>query len=167
MAQSIALNHYEVLALSHLLEANEEISQHDIKAAYRRALLHNHPDKFEGAKKEMTNAPTYTIDEIKKAFKVLGNPRSRSQYDQSLNSPSREFIKAKRSHLGFETVDLDDLDLNEEQRIWYGACRCGSEQCFIVTEEELEKNVEVGEVIIGCQGCSLWLKVTFVISEDR
>lgn len=167
MGQKTGLNHYEVLALSHLLVANQEISQHDIKAAYRDALLHYHPDKFKGAKREMTNAPIYTVDEITQAFKVLGNPRSRSQYDQGLKFPSREIVNAKGSHLGLETVDLDDLRLDEEQKIWYRGCRCGSEQCFIVSEEELEKNAEVGEVIIGCQGCSLWLRVTFVVSEDQ
>ena len=37
----------------------------------------------------------------------------------------------------------------------------------MITEEELELKAEYAETITGCQGCSLWLRVTFaVVDED-
>ena len=68
---------------------------------------------------------------------------------------------------GLETVDLDDLDYDEEGGgAWYRGCRCGSVRGFRVTEEDLEKEVENGDVVVGCVGCSLWLRVTFQAATD-
>ncbi|OCK75217.1 hypothetical protein K432DRAFT_446842 [Lepidopterella palustris CBS 459.81] len=80
-------------------------------------------------------------------------------------------------YTGLEVVDLDDLVLDgagagagagaagEEGRgdVWYRSCRCGSERGFVVTEEELAAEEERGgrEVLVGCVGCSLWLRVGF------
>lgn len=36
----------------------------------------------------------------------------------------------------------------------------------MVTEEELEKESAHGEIVIGCRGCSLWMKVLFAVQED-
>lgn len=165
MSQELIQNHYKVLALPHPLSTNKEISYHDIKLAYRRALLRNHPDKREGNKTTMTEIPTYTIDQITFAFKILGNPVTRTQHNRSLELYSKESHSVEGSHPGLDTTDLDDFISNEEQRIWYRSCRCGNEQGFTVTEDELEKNAKYGEVIIGCCGCSLWLRVTFATSE--
>lgn len=36
---------------------------------------------------------------------------------------------------------------------------------YVVTEDELEKNLEDRELIVGCRGCSLWLRVLFSVEE--
>lgn len=166
MRRNLPQNHYKVLALPHSFATNKDISHYDIKLAYRRALLRNHPDKSEGTQTAMIGIPTYTIDEITLAFKILSDPVTRSQHDRSLKSSTEEYQTVERSHPGLDTTDLDDLLSNEEQGMWYRSCRCGNEQGFMVTEEELERNAEYGEVVIGCRGCSLWLRVTFAMSED-
>jgi len=67
---------------------------------------------------------------------------------------------------GIETVDLDDLKVDEAQGIWYRSCRCGDERGFLIKEADLEEAAEDGEISVGCKGCSLWLKVLFGVMED-
>lgn len=64
-------------------------------------------------------------------------------------------------------VDLEDLGCDEsgEEIVWFRECRCGDERGFLVSEDELEKEVEHGEIVVGCRGCSLWLKVLFAAEE--
>jgi diphthamide biosynthesis protein 4 len=66
---------------------------------------------------------------------------------------------------GLDTVDLDDLIFDEGKELWTRGCRCGDDAGFVVTEAELELNAEDGELIIGCRGCSLWLRVLFGVEE--
>lgn len=95
------------------------------------------------------------------------NPNSDSDSD----SDSDEIFRT-----GLETVDLDDLHFvetnnnkdqqdsqqeQEQEQTWTRACRCGDEAGFAVTETDLDANAEDGEVIVGCRGCSLWLRVLF------
>ena len=82
--------------------------------------------------------------------------------------------------LGLELVDLSDFDeveptttstSKEEEREegveWTRACRCGDEKGFRIVEDELEDAQVRGdnEVLVGCQGCSLWLRVGFEVQE--
>lgn len=168
MKQEHLPDHYKVLGLPSPYVDND-LTPHDIKLAYRRALLHYHPDKsriqvLENAK---PTAPRYTVDQIADAYKTLIDPKRRFEYDSSLRlvSPSTG-LTSERSHLGLETMDLDDLAFDEEHNIWYRSCRCGNEKGFLIGEEELERDAEHGEVITGCRGCSLWLRVTFAMAED-
>lgn len=79
-----------------------------------------------------------------------------------------------------ETVDLDDLVEEEEGGVvgagssssggmsWSRSCRCGLQRGFIVTESQLEEESDAGgrEVLVQCQGCSLWLRVEFGVEES-
>ena len=51
----------------------------------------------------------------------------------------------------------------EGQMEWTRACRCGDENGFKILEEELEDAEQrgEGEVLVGCGGCSLWVRVGF------
>lgn len=51
----------------------------------------------------------------------------------------------------------------EGQMEWTRACRCGDEDGFRILEEELEDAEQrgEGEVLVGCGGCSLWVRVGF------
>ncbi|PGH04629.1 hypothetical protein AJ79_07026 [Helicocarpus griseus UAMH5409] len=130
------------------------------------------------------NTPhTFTIDQITAAYKVLSDPVARTEYDRSLRLSG---INGSSGHgdgggdgtifrTGMETFDLDDMveaeggsndhDDGGEGGVWYRSCRCGEERGFLVLEEDLEREAERGEVVVGCLGCSLWARVVFAVEE--
>ncbi|KAK5577996.1 hypothetical protein RB653_002944 [Dictyostelium firmibasis] len=66
----------------------------------------------------------------------------------------------------YDEIDIEDMDFNEEERIFYYPCPCGDR--FRITEEEILQ----GEEIAICPSCSLLLKVIyspedFVIEEEE
>jgi diphthamide biosynthesis protein 4 len=75
---------------------------------------------------------------------------------------------------GLEVLDLEDMETETHSalgneggsKIWYHSCRCGEEKGFLIREEDLARDVERGEVVIGCVGCSLWARVTFAVDDD-
>ncbi|OQO07490.1 hypothetical protein B0A48_07187 [Cryoendolithus antarcticus] len=154
------LDYYKVLGLDATQRA---IRPADLKAAYKRSLLAHHPDKQRPGRPGHS-APS--IDTIALAYKILSTPDLKSAFDLSLSQghdapPGSD----KVFHTGLDTVDLDDLDLDETSGIWTRSCRCGDDKGFRVTESELERNVEDGELITGCRGCSLWLRVLFGVGD--
>jgi len=157
-------DHYEVLTLPCLKKDRTDLNGKDIKLAYRSALLLHHPDKSNLAH---GSKPKHSVDQITIAYKTLIDPIARSEYDRlRASKPYTIATVSQTSHPGLETVDLDDLSYNDQQRIWYRSCRCGEERSYNVSEEELEASAEHGEIITGCQDCSLWLRVTFAVAED-
>lgn len=157
--------YYEVLSLPTTQSLRNQLNEQDIKFAYRRALLLHHPDKKSTPLPTTPSTSTKpTIDQITLAYKTLISPTLRTAYDrtQALKASSATLTP----HPGLETVDLDDLLHDDQQNIWYRSCRCGKERAYTITEEELEMNAEEGEIVTGCQGCSLWLRVTFAVAED-
>lgn len=153
-------NHYKILELS---STWAQVTDHDVKLAYRRALLLHHPDRSNS-----TKASQPTIDQITLAYKTLLNPSTRFEYDRALAAKAHSGdITSQVSHPGLEYVDLDDLVYDEGQKVWYRSCRCGKERAYVIAEEELEESAEHGELLIGCQGCSLWLRVMFAVAEDE
>lgn len=54
------------------------------------------------------------------------------------------------------------------QMEWTRACRCGDEKGYVILEEELEdaESRGEGEVLVGCGGCSLWVRVGFGVEEE-
>ncbi|ROW11107.1 hypothetical protein VMCG_01243 [Cytospora schulzeri] len=186
--------HYEVLSLpkSLLEESNEEQIPQIIKQAYHRALLRHHPDKAQQQNPSSrpaasnyasrsstttttstsTSNPIYTVDQITRAYTTLSSPPSRAQYDRHLILTQQQTSKPSQSafQTGIETIDLDDLEYSESpgsgETHWYRPCRCGNEQGFAFGEEDLEEAGDLGELIVGCQDCSLWLRVCFAVVED-
>ncbi|KAF2212873.1 hypothetical protein CERZMDRAFT_40395 [Cercospora zeae-maydis SCOH1-5] len=159
------LDHYQLLGLSEMRNASS-ISPDELRQAYKRALLSYHPDKHSPDTPRSSEHTTVTVDEIAEAYKVLGDPVLRAQYDQELaNAASSDPPALNTRHTGMEVVDLEELDADDHASMWTRPCRCGSEPAFVVTEAELEKNVEFGELITGCKGCSLWLKVMFTVDD--
>ena len=165
------LNYYELLDLE-ARQYEPLLSLQEVKAAYRRALLQHHPDKNPSRSVRTENAsqnPSTTVDDIALAYKVLSEPPLRAEYDRWLRS--NDLKRGSGSHddktryTGLETVDLDDLVFDELSGLWSRGCRCGDEKGYIVSEAELERNVEDGELIVGCKGCSLWLRVLFGTEE--
>lgn len=78
---------------------------------------------------------------------------------------SQDFI------LGLELLDLSDFDEQDGEVAegeWTRACRCGDEKGFRILEEDLEDAEGRGEkeVLVGCRGCSLWVRVGFDVEES-
>lgn len=181
---------YEVLSLPQDLieDSPSEQTAQIIKHSYHRALLRHHPDKAAALAKikptttttssasstsqSTPSQPIYTIDQIVTAYTILSNPSTRAEYNAHLRT------KASRSHqsrstfqTGIETVDLDDLasatSPESGQTEWFRPCRCGNERGFAFGEADLEEAGDLGELIVGCQDCSLWLRVYFAVVEDE
>ncbi|KAM0701364.1 hypothetical protein Q7P35_011725 [Cladosporium inversicolor] len=155
-------DYYTILNLA-TRKLDPSLSPSEVKAAYKRALLQHHPDK----KKSTSSTPKsgFTVDSIALAYKILSSPALKSEYDLGLQT-ARPKDDDEVFRTGLDTVDLDDLTYDEGKEIWTRGCRCGNDHGFVVTEAELELNAEDGELIIGCRGCSLWLRVLFGVEES-
>lgn len=160
-------------------------SRQQIKLAYHKALLKHHPDKAGAIARDTrlssnsaSHTPSsgnscgpYTIDQITTAYKTISDPVLRAAYDRSLRLDRVKVADREKTadvfHTGLEVVDLEDLACEEGNGdIWYRGCRCGDERGFSVTEEDLEREADHGEIVIGCRGCSLWLKILFAVEGD-
>jgi hypothetical protein len=119
-----------------------------------------------------------TIDQITTAYKTLSDPSLRAEYDRSLRLDRTRTAEREKTgtvfHTGLEVVDLEDLACDEgssadgevQEAVWYRGCRCGDERGFCVSEGDLEREAEHGEVVVGCRGCSLYMKVLFAVEEE-
>ncbi|KAL5333542.1 CSL zinc finger-domain-containing protein [Aspergillus crustosus] len=125
---------------------------------------------------------TFTIDEITTAYKTLSSPTLRAEYDRTLRLDRDRASGGGKNgtvfHTGLEVLDLEDLEFEEDTGsgtntgsckgdLWYRGCRCGDERGFQVSERDLEREAENGEVVVGCRGCSLYMKVLFAVQEDE
>jgi curved DNA-binding protein CbpA len=179
--------HYEVLAIPKSLieDSNKDQIPKIIKQAYHRALLRHHPDKTNTPHKagpatttNTTSSPPPTVDQIARAYTTLSHPADRTAYDRHIaltRNPTAPSADGSRDtsatfQTGIETVDLDDLDYTEDAARattrWHRGCRCGNEQGFAFGEDDLEEAGDLGELVVGCQDCSLWLRVCFAVVED-
>lgn len=121
---------------------------------------------------------TYTIDQIITAYTTLSTPSTKRSYDQSLQISNRHTGNggdpaiSSSFQTGIETIDLDDLSCTsstsseESSSWWWKSCRCGNPQGFRFGEADLEEAGDLGELIVGCQDCSLWLRVHFAVVEE-
>ncbi|KAK4156971.1 CSL zinc finger-domain-containing protein [Chaetomidium leptoderma] len=162
-----------------------------IKRAYRRALLDHHPDKNKTKTKTTTTTTShFTIDQISTAYATLSRPTQRAAYDRSLllSQPSPQASAAAAAaggggggssssssgtefQTGIEIVDLDDLEYDEDDDVqrtarWYRPCRCGNPRGYQFAEADLEEAADLGELMVGCADCSLWLRVHFVVVDE-
>jgi curved DNA-binding protein CbpA len=65
------VNHYDILKVS------PKASNAEIKSAYRKLARKVHPDKHNGAEEK-----SQEFARIAKAYQILGNPKSRAEYDK-------------------------------------------------------------------------------------
>ena len=194
-------DYYSILGLNAPSPASSgPNSMAEIRRAYKLALLAAHPDKQSAV--APGQARGYTVDEVKEAYTILADQKSRVEYNdwilrnpnimqrgqgQGLQAPSSDFV------LGLELLDLSDFDVldpnysfsqppsdtpsnpntntaedGDAQMEWTRACRCGADRGFRILEEELEDAEVRGEkeVLVGCEGCSLWVRVGFEVEES-
>lgn len=184
-------DYYQILGIP-FTTSSAALSKQQIKLAYHRALLKHHPDKagavaqdagikgrasrdevFSRSDNQAVDQRAYTIDEITTAYKTLCDPALRAEYDRTLRLDRLKVAEREKTgdvfHAGLEIVDLEDLACEEDGEhgaCWYRGCRCGDEKGFLVTEDDLEREADHGEIVVGCRGCSLWLKVLFAVEDD-
>ncbi|EPE03944.1 hypothetical protein F503_04792 [Ophiostoma piceae UAMH 11346] len=158
-----------------------------LRRAYRRALLQHHPDKQVSGSKSGRTAYKYTVDEIRSAYASLGGGGGQSAAAKAVLGG----LATGSTATGLEIVDLDELpfdevgDGDEPVQTWYRSCRCGNARGFTFSEHDLEEELDaeametlaggagssrsepaVGELMVGCQDCSLWLCVHFAAAPD-
>ncbi|KAF2433322.1 DnaJ-domain-containing protein [Tothia fuscella] len=155
-------------------------SPEEVKQAYRAALLMHHPDKTKASPvSNITNKGKPSVDAIKTAYKILSDPELREEYDRELlleriseGTENTKHISTDTRHgfrTGEELIDLDDMAYDDTSGSWFRACRCGESKGYTVTEAQLEGEERKNgrEVVVGCCGCSLWLRVAFDVSEEQ
>lgn len=191
---SYTKNYYDILRISAPSPGtNVSQSDLDLRKAYKIALLAVHPDKQTSTHKgadTATKRNAYSVDDVKEAYTVLSDARKRREYNEFLlrnpallrgdgmaRDSGREGNKDGDFVLGLELLDLSDFDEEEVRdghaggesgRVeWTRRCRCGNERGFRIIEEELEDAEKSGEkeVLVGCEGCSLWVRVGFEVEE--
>lgn len=143
----------------------------EVKAAYKRALLLHHPDKSVNPKVERRcMLPTPTVDEITFAYRVLSSSTERDAYTRKILAQRRLNVTPATSglalHDGNEIVDLEDMQYDHKERVFFRSCRCGRSRGYHVSEAELEERLGAGEVSVGCEGCSLIIRIEFEAAED-
>ena len=169
---------YHILRLP--ASTSNSLKPEDVKSAFHRALLRHHPDKQHLTASTLTPKPlteeapeaeSYSIDEIIAAYQTLADPARKAAYDANLNQgiKNTESIEGceRTAHPGIEVHDLDDLTYDEAHRQWTLSCRCADVQGYVVSEEDLERASGEGEIYVGCQGCSLFVKITFSVVENE
>ncbi|KAG5928532.1 hypothetical protein E4U53_002635 [Claviceps sorghi] len=167
--------HYTILGLSPAILDGQQHHPTLLKKAYRRALLRHHPDKNPSPYPESPRAPVdskpspdvYTVDQIATAFAVLSSPGQRAEYDAGLRqSQALARPAGPKFQTGVENVDLDDLSFDGETERWYRSCRCGNDRGYLFGEDDLVEVEDEGALLVGCQDCSLWLRVHFAVVND-
>jgi DnaJ-class molecular chaperone len=161
-------NYYEILQLPRV-RPPQELVKEDVKAAYHRALLLYHPDKTAQSTATIPIAvdqTSYTVDDILAAYENLADPRKRRAYDESLDVEEKT-VGDRGTHPGVEALDLEDLVFDEDNNTWHHNCRCGNDEGYVLTEGELEKESQRGEIYVGCRGCSLFIKVVFGVAGEE
>jgi len=159
-------DYYTVLGLSGATQLSPDI----LRTAYRRALLLHHPDKVVAQKaiQESREVPKhhFTIDQIAEAYATLSDPVLKSSYDEGLLRTKARLVANERSGngTGLETFDLEDLEFDDSSQKWSRKCRCGGS--YSVSEQELEEVASEGEVVAGCHGCSLCIRITFDTASE-
>ncbi|KAG0739856.1 hypothetical protein G6F57_005208 [Rhizopus arrhizus] len=135
--------YYEVLGVS------ETASTDFIKQRFHQLILEqHHPDKSSGN--------DTTAQQVLKAWDTLRNPENRKKYDIELESQRNKQDLA----IGAE-VDLDDMEYSEKDKSFSLECRCSGN--YIITENDLENDID----IVGCNNCSLKIRVLYEVLEEE
>ncbi|KAL6500822.1 hypothetical protein OROGR_027330 [Orobanche gracilis] len=150
----IRKTHYDTIGVK------EDATHEEIRKTYRSSVLNFHPDKKQKPS-ETSNAEQETSNQfldVRRAWEVLGDPRSRVLYDNKLRESRQDAVNA-------EDVGLDDMiveDVGSCFELSYN-CRCGD--FFWIDSSEL---VEMGypfltndvtqslpaSIILPCGSCS-------------
>ncbi|CAH1257379.1 DNAJC24 [Branchiostoma lanceolatum] len=141
-----------------LLQVQQCASYDELKQSYQRLVLKYHPDKIGGHQSPDDQAAAQDMFvAVDKAWKTLGDPTLRKEYDARLNEKtvSQEFPVD-------EEITLADMDFDEDQDVFLYPCRCGDD--YSVCEDEVEDG---RDMVICCSTCSLTVRVLSVSSANE
>ncbi|PLW23019.1 hypothetical protein PCASD_14085 [Puccinia coronata f. sp. avenae] len=167
-------NYYE------LLQVSKDATASEIRIAYLRLIKLHHPDKLEQSSHHpsLTPKPRHTqttisdhrlAQELIHAYATLVDPISRKEYDLTrLNSgPENHRTSSSKSNIKivsqvldlseFTQLEAEEPDENQGERFIF-PCRCGGN--FLINEVQMEADIN----IIGCDGCSLNVKVEYQLA---
>lgn len=130
-----------------LLGLEATASADEIRRAYYARCLKLHPDK---AKPDERSSDEF--QQVQDAWALLGDPIARAAHDEA--------TRRRTEHLEAEQSAADLVGYAEMRRVRADAprewpCRCGS--VYQVGADELD--VDGGELLIQCDGCSLSIRV--------
>ncbi|KAG9291875.1 hypothetical protein G9A89_012160 [Geosiphon pyriformis] len=133
----------------------------EIKEAYQRLVVLTHPDKQVVSKKGSKERVEHqtSIQEILEAWKTLRDPDSRKGYDGKIKAA--QLKKGSAQGIVNAELDLDEMTYDEETSVYTIECRCGGR--YSISEEDLEKGAE----IVGCENCSLKIRILYDVIEDN
>jgi curved DNA-binding protein CbpA len=133
---STSLSYYQLLGVP--INATTK----EIQKAYQSLCLKVHPDKNKS--EEAKGA----FLEIQAAWEVLGDPKSRLDYDSRMSG--RNLIGPIQ-----DEIDLDAMHYSTELNAFWTECRCGGK--YLVTESQLESGVYGVE----CDKCTLCIRLLY------
>ncbi|KAJ4801670.1 DNAJ heat shock N-terminal domain-containing protein-like [Rhynchospora pubera] len=159
-----------------ILSVREDAGIDEIRTGYKAALLNAHPDKLP-KQPDLTesdnNEQEFLV--VQKAWEVLSNSQSRSQYDKEL-AASRRKVEVVANEIELEDMNLEHCNDGEHEFLY--PCRCGD--YFGISSVELKAmgvlvrengEVEINDsnflpvsVILQCGSCSL--KVRLLIEAN-
>ena len=140
-----------------LLSVSSTASFTEIKSAYHRALLQFHPDKQRlNEAHTRPSSDNVDVDLLRRAYTTLYAHESRSNYDALRNrAPS-----GPRPAQVISLEDFAEVEESAEDGVWTYKCRCGG--VYRIKESEME----CGQHLVGCSGCSEVVWVGFELAED-
>ena len=95
---------YQILGISRNASAAE------IKKAYRKKSLENHPDKFSDKSQEEQKAAAERMQEINQAYSILSDEKKKSVYDMTGDVDSAEHGQAGNPFgMDFGSFDMNDI----------------------------------------------------------
>ncbi|KAJ4800144.1 DNAJ heat shock N-terminal domain-containing protein-like [Rhynchospora pubera] len=154
-----------------ILSVRKDACIDEIRTAYKAALLNTHPDKLP-KQPDLTGSDNneQEFHLVQKAWEILSNSQSRSQYDKELAASRQRFDVVANE------IELEDMNLeisNDGVYEFLYPCRCGD--YYGITSVELKamgvmlgKNGEVQikdsnfsavSVILQCGSCSLKIRL--------
>ena len=127
-----------------LLHVSNTATMKEIKEAYRKILLENHPDK-------RSNHGNFDFDLLKSAYTVLSSVHLRAAYDAS-------FVQSNNKIRPAESIPLDSF-IHDGSSFRY-SCRCGNS--FLLELTDIFTDVHQ----LGCTGCSETIWVEYELVDD-
>lgn len=133
----------------------------EIKQAYRRLILMNHPDKQPTTTSRDAQFPvTSEIHRIKEAYDTLRDSILREAYDSCLrsNAMSAPPSRAPSTQRPAQMISLEEFDERKEGE-WVYACRCGG--VYKIDEGMMEEDRH----LVGCEWCSEVVWVGYEVED--
>nr|CAB3238904.1 dnaJ homolog subfamily C member 24-like [Phallusia mammillata] len=138
-------NFYELMNLDNFSTLAE------VKTKYQQIIRKVHPDKLQQSNLAKSEQSFLKIQE---AWKVLGNPQKKIEYDLQL----QQLITQQDYNIS-DCIPLEEFEetfINEETTFSYD-CRCGGS--YFYCHDNIQPVVQGETVIVACSNCSLHVEV--------